>query len=316
MPVRKVKGGYRWGNSGKVYPTKAQAARQGRAIHASGYADGGIASLGNETAEKPASNGIYDLWKKHVPMNARIFLQTLLGTPGKPITEKEFTSRELAEMEQVIQSERLFEIEAAKREIKLAQFMVDSESEAAIAAGVVGYQRELGLSKEELADKGQEIIDNALARLSKLQQGLHLEGDIQYGSYLPPRSPFDRVRGQVGTTLGRFTYTTDPATGERVVVDNYDFYNPDREERVKAYEAMNPLERAVKTIARSMYGVISGSPYKPRFGSMAPLSRPALGAAELGMAYIGREGRPVRIAYDPSIEMPKDYREGGRVRLI
>jgi len=37
MPVRKVNGGYRWGNSGKLYPTKAQAARQGRAIHASGY---------------------------------------------------------------------------------------------------------------------------------------------------------------------------------------------------------------------------------------------------------------------------------------
>jgi len=35
MPVRKVKGGYRYGQHGKVYPTKAQAARQGRAIHAS-----------------------------------------------------------------------------------------------------------------------------------------------------------------------------------------------------------------------------------------------------------------------------------------
>jgi hypothetical protein len=37
MPVRKVKGGYRWGKSGKVYPTRAQAARQGKAIRASGY---------------------------------------------------------------------------------------------------------------------------------------------------------------------------------------------------------------------------------------------------------------------------------------
>lgn len=37
MPVRKVKGGYKWGKSGKVYPTKKQAERQGRAIYASGY---------------------------------------------------------------------------------------------------------------------------------------------------------------------------------------------------------------------------------------------------------------------------------------
>jgi hypothetical protein len=34
MPVRKVPGGYRWGSKGKTYPTKKQAARQGRAIKA------------------------------------------------------------------------------------------------------------------------------------------------------------------------------------------------------------------------------------------------------------------------------------------
>jgi len=42
MPVRKVNGGYRWGQSGKVYPTKAQAQRQGRAIYAAGYQEGGV----------------------------------------------------------------------------------------------------------------------------------------------------------------------------------------------------------------------------------------------------------------------------------
>ena len=37
MPVIKVKNGWKWGKSGKVYPTKRQAERQGRAIYASGY---------------------------------------------------------------------------------------------------------------------------------------------------------------------------------------------------------------------------------------------------------------------------------------
>lgn len=32
MPVRKVKGGYRWGTSGKTYRTREEAERQGRAI--------------------------------------------------------------------------------------------------------------------------------------------------------------------------------------------------------------------------------------------------------------------------------------------
>ena len=37
MPVHKVKGGYQWGNSGKVYKTKEQAETQGKAILASGW---------------------------------------------------------------------------------------------------------------------------------------------------------------------------------------------------------------------------------------------------------------------------------------
>jgi len=37
MPVRKVKGGYRWGTSGRVYKTKKKAQEQARAIYASGY---------------------------------------------------------------------------------------------------------------------------------------------------------------------------------------------------------------------------------------------------------------------------------------
>ena len=37
MPVKKVKGGYKWGKSGKVYKTKAEAEKQMRAAYASGY---------------------------------------------------------------------------------------------------------------------------------------------------------------------------------------------------------------------------------------------------------------------------------------
>ena len=39
-PVKAVKGGYRWGNSGKIYKgkgAKAKAAKQGRAAYANGY---------------------------------------------------------------------------------------------------------------------------------------------------------------------------------------------------------------------------------------------------------------------------------------
>ena len=39
MPVKKVKGGYQWGQTGKVYPTREQAERQGRAIERNGYSE-------------------------------------------------------------------------------------------------------------------------------------------------------------------------------------------------------------------------------------------------------------------------------------
>jgi hypothetical protein len=37
MPVTKVQGGYRFGKTGKVYKSKAEAEKQAKAIYASGY---------------------------------------------------------------------------------------------------------------------------------------------------------------------------------------------------------------------------------------------------------------------------------------
>ena len=37
MPVKKVKGGYRFGRKGKTYKNKTKAKRQAKAIYASGY---------------------------------------------------------------------------------------------------------------------------------------------------------------------------------------------------------------------------------------------------------------------------------------
>jgi hypothetical protein len=37
MPIHKVKGGYKWGKSGKVYKTRKGAERQAAAAYAGGY---------------------------------------------------------------------------------------------------------------------------------------------------------------------------------------------------------------------------------------------------------------------------------------
>ena len=54
MPVKKVKGGYKFGSSGKVYPTRAGAERQQRAAYANGYrgmSKGGFVSTGNDARD-------------------------------------------------------------------------------------------------------------------------------------------------------------------------------------------------------------------------------------------------------------------------
>ena len=35
MPIKRVKGGFKWGNKGKVYKSKKRALKQGRAIEIS-----------------------------------------------------------------------------------------------------------------------------------------------------------------------------------------------------------------------------------------------------------------------------------------
>ena len=57
MPVRKVKGGYRWGKSGKIYKTKKEAEKQGRAIYASGYGKKRKRDPRKGTGKKPKGSG-------------------------------------------------------------------------------------------------------------------------------------------------------------------------------------------------------------------------------------------------------------------
>lgn len=51
MPVNKVKGGYRWGKSGKIYKTRKEAEAQGAAISAS-MASKGKKSYGKKGYKK------------------------------------------------------------------------------------------------------------------------------------------------------------------------------------------------------------------------------------------------------------------------
>ena len=59
MPVHKTKNGYKWGKTGKEYPTKKQAERQARAIYANGYK-----GINEEHIERCISESVDKVLKK------------------------------------------------------------------------------------------------------------------------------------------------------------------------------------------------------------------------------------------------------------
>jgi hypothetical protein len=101
----------------------------------------------------------------------------------------------------------------------------------------------------------------------------------------------------VGKTLGRFTYETLP-DGRRVIKDTYDFYNTSRSINVQEFEEMGPAEKALAVFKKITAG---RSMMDPPFVKRA--------ADVLGEAYIGRDGRPVKVEYDPK-DLPVKRQEG------
>lgn len=115
------------------------------------------------------------------------------------------------------------------------------------------------------------------------------KGNIQYKDY-PNIDKMGAVAGNpdldmFANVLGRFTYDTLP-DGTRVIKDNYDFNNPQRKKIVEGYESVNPFLKPLIAAARATNA-----------GALKGLKG---AASEIGMAYIGNDGRPVDIRYNPS----------------
>ena len=132
-----------------------------------------------------------------------------------------------------------------------------------------------------------------LRELESLLAGKGDKGDIQYKDY-PNIDKMGAVAGNpdldmFANVLGRFTYETLP-DGTRVIKDNYDFNNPQRQKIVEGYENTNPLMKPIVAAARATNA-----------GALKGLKG---AASEIGMAYIGKDGRPVDIRYKPAGLLP------------
>lgn len=164
------------------------------------------------------------------------------------------------------------------------------------------YKRYAGNDQLNKAIKEKAAIDN------KIENYANRVGDVQYT--MDPNKELNTLGGDaISQTLGRYNYKKLP-NGKVQVIDNYDFSNDSRQEVVQMFHRMQPGEKALNTAKYAGKALLSGDP--------------AGAAGIVGMAYIGDEGRPVNIMYDPkeiykksggTIEMPAEY-SNGKWKLI
>lgn len=131
-------------------------------------------------------------------------------------------------------------------------------------------------------EEGMQYIDE-YSRYYPPEEGS--EEDINNSPRMIDRDLIEKNYGKTQTALGRFAYQKMP-NGQIKIIDTYDFNNPEREHIVEYYDSLGPVEKAIMSGTRSLDSLLS--------------PRGVMGAAgEMGMAYIGKDGRPVEITYDP-----------------
>ena len=132
---------------------------------------------------------------------------------------------------------------------------------------------ESNFNKEELAAM-QQAVDKAAARTGRTEKG-----SVQYVDY-PKGDEIGPGYQPVGSTLGRFVYEKGP-NGQMVITDKYDFYNEGRKDNVEKYEKMGRGEKALSVSGNMLKALVTGN-----FRQIPN---------EVADAYIGRDGRDVRI---------------------
>jgi hypothetical protein len=148
---------------------------------------------------------------------------------------------------------------------------------------------------DEKKQKNKQTTEYLKDRLSKVNQALDavqgkgLKGAVDDYSAYGSTSPEEMEDTDISRTLGRFNYETLP-NGRRVVKDTYDFYNEYRAPMVEEYEKMGPAKKALSVLLEAVKD---------------PVQLPSV----LGNAYIGRDGRPVKVEYDPK-DLPVKRQEG------
>jgi hypothetical protein len=232
--------------------------------------------------------GLFGFAKRIVPSSARFYTQTMFGDKTKSLTQNDLTTEELKYLNDVIQTSRVRlqqKIETIKNAKKFSDLPAEVQNQTIARLGA--RQNLDAKSPEEANLQGQKSTDyfknalkdaksKALFNEKQIQEGL---GNVQYEDY--------DENNPIKNTLGRFTYKINP-DGSIKVSDFYDFINPAREYNVEEFKKMNTTEK-IATLAKTGVLNIGDKDYIKGM------------AGKIGEAFLGAEGRPINITYNPNM---------------
>jgi len=235
------------------------------------------------------ADGLFDLAKRFIPAPARFYTQTMLGDKTKPLTQNDLTPEELSQLNEAIQSSRIRlqqKYETIKNAKSFNELPMDIQKKITASEDYLKFDIG-GKTPEEANLKGKNLSDflanalqeaktKAILNQEQFQQGL---GNVQYQDY--------SENNPIRDTLGRFNYKINP-DGTINILDSYDFSNPQRQQNVVDYAKMTPTEKAL-SVAKSGFLNIGLPNYIKGV------------AGKAGEAYIGADGRPVNITYNPNM---------------
>jgi hypothetical protein len=282
------------------------------------------ASLGERVLESLLR--AYDRYanRQSMPTNRRVFLETVLDRSRQPITEQSFRPEEVAYIRNMVMrpyqmnagiykqygdwlQQRLERDKSAKKDSKLyPEFRQSAEKQLSAIR-----EFEKGRLTQDFIDvaAGKEyFFDDAVGALKQtpeyanFRNAFQIRPAVTYENYAmdpelrsgdPGRDRFASAgatpRQAVHLTLGQFGYRVDPATGNLVAYDTYDFNPP-----------INPLTgRPEPQAPLGLYPVAENTASSPELGTT--------GLYNMLRQYAGRkvppgQGRPVNINLGGGLE--------------
>ena len=227
---------------------------------------------------------IRDLYKQ-IPVNARVFAETVLGAED-PITEEDFTAEDLRYLRSLVDET------SAKNDAREAQLLRDRDYYRA-NPDLRSYELGEGGNLVDITDREREELDRKIKSYEDTRGRTSVNyGDITKTQKYGTEGEFESITKTIKdsfldpayrakTTLGRFT-AEQQEDGSVVIKDTYDWNQLDQ--KVSLQDFLDALPGMIRS---------------PR---------------KAGNAFM-RLVKP-DTSREVNIKLPDDYREGGSVKLI